>query len=196
MAGVTILIDAVLPELRRVGASMRIVAVGTNHFAFSEGHMRRAQQLCFALEMALAADFNLRAVDAKGSYIGHLRELLATGFFHQGVAVDAGQTAAGMRARLPVSLNAALVAGETGLVLYFGGFAGIFAERDHPANALAAASGNMIAPRAMAIFASSLLGFVTRIEKKNASHHRVRKFLKGGSVAGLTDFVADVSCRA
>jgi hypothetical protein len=101
-----------------------------------------------------------------------------------------------MCARFPVSLNASFMAAKTGLVLYFGGFTRIFAECDHAADALAATCGNMIAPRAMAIFASSLLGFVTRIEQKNASHHGVRKFLKGGSVAGLTDFVADVSCRA
>jgi hypothetical protein len=120
--------------------------------------------------MALAADFNFRAVDAKGSYIGHLRELLATGFFHQRMAVDARQTAASMRARLPVSLNAALVADEARRVLDFGGLTRILAERNQPPDTFTAASGDMIAARAVTIFASSFLRLVARIVQKNLAH--------------------------
>ena len=39
MACVTIFIDAVLPELRWVGATVRIMAVGANDFALAEWHM-------------------------------------------------------------------------------------------------------------------------------------------------------------
>lgn len=43
VAGVTIFVDAGLPELRRIRASVRIVAVGTDHFPFSKRHVRRTQ---------------------------------------------------------------------------------------------------------------------------------------------------------
>jgi hypothetical protein len=101
-----------------------------------------------------------------------------------------------MCARFPVSLNASFMAAKTGLVLYFGGFTRIFAECDQPADTFTAAGGDMIATRAVTIFASSFLRLVARIEQKNSSHHGRREFLKGGSVTGLTNFIADVSRRA
>ena len=42
MTGVAIFIDAGLLELRRVGAAMRVVAVGTDDLPFSHRHMGRA----------------------------------------------------------------------------------------------------------------------------------------------------------
>ena len=49
MTGIAIFIDASLFELRWIGASVRVMTVGTDHLAFSERHVRRAKQLCLPL---------------------------------------------------------------------------------------------------------------------------------------------------
>ena len=49
MAGVTVLIDAGLFELCRIGRSVRVMAVGADDLALSHGHMRRAHKLRLAL---------------------------------------------------------------------------------------------------------------------------------------------------
>ena len=99
---------------------MRVVAVGANHFAFAQGHVGRAHELGFALQMTLTADFDLRPVDKERSLIGEFGELFAAGFFHERVAIDTGDAAARVRARFPVSLHAALMAAEAGFVLDLG----------------------------------------------------------------------------
>jgi len=40
VAGVTVLVDAGLYELRRIGRAMRIVAIRTGHLSFPHRHMR------------------------------------------------------------------------------------------------------------------------------------------------------------
>ena len=50
----------------------------------------------------------------------------------------------------------------------------------------------MIAAGAVTAFACPLLSFVARIEEKNLAHLRLGKFLEGGSVTGLANFVADI----
>ena len=89
MAGVTVFIDAGLLELRRVRTAVRIVAIGANDFPFSQRHVRGTHELCLALQMALTANFYFRAINEERRYIGQLRELLATGLFHQCVTIDA-----------------------------------------------------------------------------------------------------------
>ena len=49
MASVTVLIDAVLFELRRIGAPMRVVAVGTSDLSFPQRHVGGAQELGLTL---------------------------------------------------------------------------------------------------------------------------------------------------
>jgi hypothetical protein len=196
MAGITIFINASLFELCGVGTAVWIMAIGAHDLPLSHRHMRRAHELGLALQMTLTANFDFRSINTERRYVGQFRELLAAGLCHQRVTVDASQTAVRVRARLPVSLNAALVAAETRFVLHIGGLARILAERDYTSRPFAAARGDVIAARAVAIFASSLLGFVTWIDQKNFPHQGGREFFKGGSVTGLTNFVADVGGRA
>ena len=145
--------------------------------------------------MALSANFNLRSINEERSNLSELRHLFAAGLLHQGMAVHAGKAARSVSARLPIALNAPLMAAETRLVLYFGGFAGIFPERDHTADAFSAAGRDMLASRTMAILARPFFGLVARIVQEYFSHQRGGKFLELRRVTSLTDFVADISGR-
>jgi hypothetical protein len=87
------------------------------------------------------------------------------------------------------------MAAEARVILFFWGFARVFAKRDQPTDTLTSAGGNMIASRAVTTLASPLLSFAARIEKKDLSHHSLGKFLKLLGVAGLADFVTDVGRR-
>ena len=49
MAGITVLIDARLLELRRIWRAVRIVAVAAADLSFSHRHVRRAHELRFSL---------------------------------------------------------------------------------------------------------------------------------------------------
>lgn len=170
VAGVAVFIDARLSELRRVRTAVRIVAIGADDFPLSQGHMRGAHDLGLALQMALPANFDLRAIDAEWRYLGQFRELLAAGFLHQRVTVDASQTAVRVGARLPVRLDAALVAAETGLVLCFRRLTGSLAKGNQPTHSLAASRRGVIAPGTMAILARPFFGLVARIVQEYFSH--------------------------
>lgn len=195
VAGVAIFINARLPELRRVRTAVRIVAIGADDLALSQRHMGGAHDLRLTLQMALTANFDLRASYAEWRYLGQFRELLAAGLLHQRVTVDASQTAARVRARLPVSLNAALVATETGLILCFRRLAGAFAKSNQPTHSPAAARCDVIAAGTMAILARSFFGLVARIVQEYFPHQRGGKFFELRRVTSLTNFVADISGR-
>ena len=145
--------------------------------------------------MALPANFNLRPINEERSNLSELRHLLAAGLLHQRMAVDAGKAPRSVSARLPVGLKAPLMAAEAGLVLYFGGFAGIFPERDHTADAFAAAGRDMLASRTMAVLARPTFGFVTRVVQEYLAHQSCREFFELRRVASLTNFIADISGR-
>ena len=49
MTGIAIFIDTSLFELRWIGASVRVMAIRTDHLSFPERHVRRAKQLCLPL---------------------------------------------------------------------------------------------------------------------------------------------------
>jgi len=164
VARVTGFINACLYELRRIGRAVRIVAVGANHFAFAQRHVRRPHELGFALQVTLTADFDLRPVDGERSFIGEFGELFAAGFFHERVAIDTRDAAARVGARFPISLHAAPMAAETGFVLDLGRFPRVLAERDHPAHALAAAGGDMVTAGTMATLAGPPFSLVARVE--------------------------------
>ena len=170
MTGVAIFIDAVLLELSRVGTAMRIVAVGTDDFSFSHRHMRRTHQLRLALQMTLTADFDLGAIDPKRSYVGKLRHLFAAGFFHQRVTVNASEATAGVRTSFPEGLHATLMTTEAGFVLHLRRLTGIFTKRDHAAGTFATTGGDVIASRAMAIFAGSFFRLIAGIVEKYLAH--------------------------
>ena len=110
------------------------------------------------------------------------------------MAGDTSQPAARVGTRFPISLNAALMTTETSFVLDSWRLARVLAKGDHPANALAAARGNMVAARAVTIFTGSFFPLIARVEQENFAHHRPGKFFKGGRVAGLADFVAYIGC--
>jgi len=165
MAGEAVLGDAVLFELCRIGAAMRVVAIRTGNLSFFHWHVGRAHQLGLALQMALAADFGLGALVKKRGLVADLGKLIAvTGLFHDRVTIDAGDAAAGVGARLPVGLHASLVAAKAGLVLDLGRLSRVLAERDHPPDAFSSAPGNVVAARTVATLAGPLFSFVARVE--------------------------------
>ena len=130
VAGIAVFVHARLFELSRIGRPVRIVATRTGQLAFSHRHVRRAHELRSSLQMALTAYFGLRSIDKKWRDFGKLGQLFAAGFFHQGMAIDAGKASVRMRARCPIGLNAALMTPKTCVVLDLGGFSRIFAKGD------------------------------------------------------------------
>ena len=150
VAQITGFINACLYELRGIGCTVRVVAVRTGHLSFPERHVRGAHKLAFSLEVALAANFNLRPLVEKGSLVIDLGKLKAVGLFlHDGVAIDAGKTAAGMGARFPIGLNPFLMALKAGFVLDRSGFAGVLAESSLYADTFSAAFSHVLAARTM-----------------------------------------------
>ena len=130
MAGIAVFVHARLFELGRIGRPVWIVATCAGQLAFSHRHVRRAHELRSALQVALTAYFGLRSIDKKWRDFGKLGQLFAAGFFHQGMAIDAGKASVRMRARCPIGLNAALMTPKTRVVLDLGGFTRIFAKGD------------------------------------------------------------------
>ena len=193
MAAITIFIDAGLLELGGIGRAMGVVAVRTGNLPFPQRHVRGTHQLRLALQMALTAYLGLRALVKKRRLVGDLGELVTIGgFFHQSMAVDAGNAPARMLACLPVGLHAPLMTPEACRVLHLGGLARVFTESDHAAGTLAAAGGNMVAAGTVTVLTGLLLHGVARIVEKNLAHFRRRKFFEGGSMASLAHFGADV----
>ena len=118
VAGVTVFIDAGLLELGRIGGAVRIVAVRTSQLAFSHRHMRRAHELGFSLQVALTANLGFGPLIKKRRLLAGLHELMPVGgLFHHLMAGDTSQPAVRVGTRFPVSLNAALMATETSVVL-------------------------------------------------------------------------------
>jgi len=50
----------------------------------------------------------------------------------------------------------------------------------------------VVATRAVTILAGSFFPLIARVEQENFSHHRLGKFFKGGCVASLANFIANV----
>ena len=143
--------------------------------------------------MALAANLGFGPLIKKRRLLAGFHELMPVGgLFHHLMAGDTSQPAVRVGTRFPVSLNAALMATETSVVLDSCRLARVLAKGDHPANALATACGSMVAARAVTILAGSFFPLIARVEQENFPHHRLGKFFKGGRVASLTNFIADV----
>ena len=130
MASIAIFVYARLLELRRIRRAMRIVAIGANDLALPHRHVRRAHQLRLELEVALTAHFYFSSLVEERSLVANLCQLLTPRFLHYGMAVDAGDAAAGVRARFPVGLHATLVAAQARVVLNFGRLTRVLAKRD------------------------------------------------------------------
>lgn len=195
VTGVAVFIHACLFQLGRIWAPVRIMAISTGELPFPQRHVRGAHQLSFSLQMTLITNFGLGALGEKWRVLPDFRELIAIGgFLHDRVAIDTANATARVRARIPVSLDTALVTTETRFVLSRHGFAGIFAECNQSANSFTAAGCHVIAARTVATFTSPFFRFVARIEKKNLAHLSLGKFLELFGVTSLANFVADV-CR-
>ena len=165
MAHVTGFIDACLFKLRRIRSSVRVVAIGTGQLPFRERHVGGAHELGPSLQVTLTANLCLGPLVRKNSLVADLGELEAVGsLFHNGMAIDAGDSAAGMRARLPVGLDSSLMALETGFVLDLGGDWRILTECDQSAHALSSAGRHVVAPRTMAGLACLSLKIIAGIE--------------------------------
>jgi hypothetical protein len=118
MAGVTVFIDAGLLELGRIRGAVRIVAIRACELAFPQGHMGGSHELGFSLQVALAANLGFGPLIEKRRLLARLHELMPVGgLFHHLMAGDASQPAVRVGTRFPVSLNAALMATETSVVL-------------------------------------------------------------------------------
>lgn len=149
-----------------------------------------------SLEVTLPTNFRLRALGEKRCVLSDFGQLIAIRcFLHDRVAIDATNSPARMRARIPVSLNSALVACKACLVLKSDRFASVLAKRNHSANAFSATGCDVVAAGPVAVLASLFLSFVARIKEKNFPHQRLGKFFKLRGVAGLADFAADVGSR-
>jgi hypothetical protein len=118
MTGITVFIGSGLDELCWIRRSVRIMTVRTGQLSLSKRHMGRTHELRFTLEVALAADFCLRALVKERGLVADLGKLIPVGsLLHDGVAVNATHASPRMRARLPMGLHTALMTSETRLVL-------------------------------------------------------------------------------
>lgn len=193
MALVAGLIDARPFELRGIGSSMGVVAIGACHLAFSERHVRRAHELGSPLKVTLAADFCLGSLVEERSFLTDLGQLKTVArLFHDRVAVDAGDSAARMRARFPVGLNPFLMALETGLVLGLNGHFGILPKSDQPADAPASPGSYVVAAGAMAIFTGLSFKPASGIEEEDLTHHGFREFVELSHMAGFADLTTNI----
>jgi len=121
VAQITGFINACLYELRRIGSSVRVVAVRTGHLSFPERHVRGAHELALSLQVALGTHLYLRSLVKEGGLVADLGKLKAVGgLLHDRVAVGANNSTSGMRACFPVGLNSLLMALEAGVVLHLG----------------------------------------------------------------------------
>jgi len=82
---------------------------------------------------------------------------------------------------------------EASFVLHLDRHWRILTKGDQPADAFAAACGDVIAARSVTVFAGLLLSLVPRIKQENFTHHCLGKFFKLRGVTCLADFVADIS---
>jgi hypothetical protein len=195
MTGVTVLVNAVLFELCRIGRAVRVVAVRADDLALSHGHVRRAHQLRFSLQVALTAHFYFGSLVEERSFVVNLGKLIFVArLLHYCVAVDTCDAAARVRARLPVGLNAALMTRKADLVLDLGRLSRIFSEADESPFTPAPTGGHMVASRAVTGLAGLPFFLVASVEEKNLSHHGFGKLFKLRGVAGLTNIVADIGC--
>jgi len=169
-----------------------VMAIGAGQLPFSERHVGRAHELGPSLQVALAANLSLGSLVEKRSLIVDLGELEAIrGLFHDGVAVDAGDTTARMRACLPVRLHSFLVTLEAGFVLNLGRLPGFLTESDQPPHTLSAPLRHVIATRAMTGLAGLPFKLISSIEEKDLSHHGLGEFLELWGMAGLADLAAN-----
>ena len=193
MAGITVLVYAGLLELSRIGRAMRVMTVRTGHLSFPQRHMRRAHELRLSLQMTLTADLGLPPLVEERSLFSDLGELVTvSGSFHESVTVDAGETAARMRARLPVGLHAALVTTQACRVLGLGRLARVLAKGDESTHTLASPFCHVIAAGTVTALAALFLHRVARTVEKNLPHYGGRKFFEGGRVASFANFTADI----
>ena len=197
VACVAILIDAVLLQLSWARASVRIMAVAAGRsFPLSPACATNVE-LRVSLKVTLTTNFRLGPLGEKRRVLSDLGQLIAIrNFLHDRVASNATYTAARMCARIPVSLNSALMAGQARSdSADHTDSPAVFPKRDQPANAFTTARGDVVAAGPVAIFASLFLSFVARIKEKNFPHQGLGKFFKLRGVASLANFVANVSSR-
>ena len=121
MTGVTVFVDACLLEHSRIRRSVRVVTVRAGNLSFPLRHMGRAHELRLSLQVALVADFRLGLPVEENGLVADLGKLtLVARLFHYSMAVDASDSAARVRASLPIGLDSSLMALETAIVLRFG----------------------------------------------------------------------------
>src|SRR4051794_5241920 len=108
MALVASVVDRVFLQHRFGGAAVRIVAVRAGHLAFAQRHVGRAEDLRATILVALEAGFHLNHGLQRG---------LARYLPHHGMTFATGDASRFMRAAVPVSAVAALVATEADRVV-------------------------------------------------------------------------------
>lgn len=90
---------------------MRVVAIRTGNFSFPQRHVGRTLELRLSLQVALEANLCLRLLVEENGLVSDLGELiLRAGLLHNRMAVNARDAAPRVRARLPIGLDAALMA--------------------------------------------------------------------------------------
>lgn len=105
------------------------------------------------------------------------------------MAVDAADSAAGMRARLPIGLHSPLMTLEAAFVLRLDGFSGALAVGDHPADPFSSSFSDVLAARTVTGLARPLLHIVARIEYEDFPHDGLGELLKLRGVTGFADCI-------
>src|SRR4029434_5463323 len=113
--------------------------------------MGGAHELGFSLQVALTTNLGLRPLVKERRLLTNLGELILVGRpLHQRMTGDTSQPAVRVGTSFPIKLHSALMATEASFVLDFRRLPRVFAKRDHPADTLPTAGGNVITSRSMA----------------------------------------------
>ena len=97
------------------------MAIGAGYLSFPQRHVGGTLKLRLALQVTLQTNLGLSLLGKENGLVINFRELiLIARLLHDRMAVNAGDAAASMRARIPIGLNAALVACQTNFILDLG----------------------------------------------------------------------------
>src|ERR1700690_1239775 len=154
------------------------MAIRAHDLAFTQRHVRRAEHLRAPVLVALEAGVRLE----RG-----LQLRLARHRLHDGVAIGARQTARFVGAAGPISAIAALMAGETNRVLFFGRARIGFAESHDATNPASAAGLRVRGAGTVAVLAGEL----ARLRDADAAHERRLEFRDERRMATRANLVAD-----
>ena len=167
------------PQQRFIRRAVRLMAVGADHLAFAQRHVRRAGHLRAPVLVALEAGLGL---------VNRLELEFLRHAPHDGVAIGAGHVADFVGAAAPVGAVAPFVAAKADGIVFLDAARQIFGpERHDSADAASTARLHVQRTRPVAVFAREL----ARLILADPPHQGLRERFGVAGMAGHADLLAD-----